>query len=936
MIGFIIAQSLCGIGYADEPLDSAIEPIVLDSAESAFEAIIEPSLKSSELIDDDSFLTVMNLEIEQGQISQTATEMQNWNTALTFLNSDSIDESVYTTAPTVAQSSSLKIVSNAISGIRYSATVSAEQRAVATEYGILVAVTSSLEASGKELTFDLKDVLFITGVAYDITDGTDLYYSINEDGSYTINYAGTNIPQMQYNTYLTARSYIKYNIDGVETTVYGNSYSSSVYRTSKSTIAVSTDNIEIELAKSAIEYVDNSVSLTIAENVIIEDVITRTIGMNPDVDLVKFIPETTGCYTFTYEATDGTVFEILDSDGSIMNEVEFGVSDSAYIFESGQNYYLRVKGNPNEPYSVEAQLVYNDALVWEFDSGTEGFYFDQDASNGGITDSKLTVAINKTSNSSNFNAMAYMSKGGLSIDLLNYSKIIIRLKNCTSATNLQWYFKIDSDYDGSNSASWYQPNVVMSSNMAEYQYIEFDLSLRHGLLKSLMIGFGKGGEELVGNIFIDSISFIPMPNVYGWEFNENTENWLTNERISSSEIVNGTYMLEMLGHDEDTCTDSAIYLHSSNIGISTEKYNKVQISIKNMSDATEMEVYFATYTEGQEGFSENRCISVNIEPNSSDFIEYTFDLVPEDYWHGIFKKMMVSIHGEGTAFIDYIRFAEFDIDYPDIIWDFEDDTAQGFIVSDNNSGTYQHQIEAENGSLVVTRISNGNGGVFTPDKLKLPTDEYRYLILGVNSATTDAEFKVYFDTTDMYYAENDEVNRIINTRSVKIKKSDTYREYAIDLAAVESGWTTNYCGNLNQLMFSLKADGSFEFDYIKLSSGEELYYESFEFYSSESEKYNIMVLKSNEAFEIGSYTILYNPQVLTLTDTCTFTSSKNLELGRVVGSDIFVTSIQPGEITFYTSKKINNGFVNCLEFIAKDSCTTQITLLKHEYGRKIS
>lgn len=877
---------------------------------------------------EDDFIQNVKIEFEQGNGNRPS-KTEN----VSILTTDDIDDTVYSTAPVTAQTSTLKINSGVVTGIRYSVAVSHQQRVAATEYGFLIATTAALEAADAELTFDLENVKYVTGIAYNKENGTDNYADITEDGSYVVNFAMTGIPQSKHLAYVTARAYIKYVVDGVDTIVYGNTYTTSVYRTAKNTLTTSTDAIEIELAEAVIEQMDNQVEITTAESVTLESGITGSIESDPDVDVVKFSPVVTGCYMFTYEASNDTVFEILDSNGSIMREVAIGPTESAHVLENGQDYYLRVKGNPNNPYSAEAQLIYDDTIVWEFDSSAEGFYFDQDASNGGVVDSKLAVAINKTSDSANFNGMAYMGKSGLSIDLLNYSKAIVRLKNCTNTTDMQWYFKIDSDYDGVNGASWYQPEVIIPSNMTDYQYVEFDLSLRSGLLKSLMIGFGRGGEELVGNVFIDSIAFIPMPSVYGWEFDESNENWTINERISSSTIVDGAYMIEILGHDENTCTDPAIYSPSNNVGVSTEKYNKVQISIKNISDATEMELYFATYTDGQGGFSENRCVSINIEPNSSDFVEYTFDLVPEDCWYGILKKMMISVHGEGTACIDYIRFAKFDVDYPDIIWEFDDNTVQNFTVSDNNTGAYQHQIKAENGTLVVTRTSAGNGGIFTPDKLKLPTNEYRYLIFGVNSATADAEFKVYFDTTDSYYAENDDVNKVVNTRSVQIKKSNIYREYAIDLSAVDNGWTTNYQGNLNQLMFSLLSDGVFEFDYIKLSNDGTIDIPSeneISIYTKAGQTHSLIIMLNNVFVNSETiFTINYDEDVIILEDACAFTFEKELQTGDVEDAGITIVSTIPGRIQFKSTNSLDGvitGVINCMRFKGLANTTTSVTI----------
>ena len=813
--------------------------------------------------------------------------------------------------PTTIPGASLKLETNGNVSLRFRASIAGAGRVIVSEYGFLIARTSVLDSLNHALDFELPSSKYIKGIAYSAESGIDHTYRIDEDGNFVFIATCTNIPLKNHVDYLTARPYAIYKTDDVETVLYGESYSDSIYRTAKRGIQIEYSDI----FQTVIDNAERNTALFLnANEIAVGETVQRTTQSNPDIDLLKFTPTSSRYYTFTLTSEKNLFYEIADAAGSLLSPVTKDETDHFYL-EKSNVYYIRIRGERDSAYTACMTGSLDESVIWDFENDAEGFYFGQDASNGGVSNGILTVAINKTAASADFSNKAYMSKGGLNLDLLKYSKIIVRLKNATSADQMQWYFNIDRDYDGAGNASWHQPIASLPANMSDYQNIEFDLTYRQGALKNLMLGFGAGGEELVGNIYIDSISFIPMPEVLNWNF----DNWTANERIGSAVVTDDGYTLNLLG--QENMLDPAVYSPEANIGISTELYNKVQVGIRNYSDATQMDWYFSTSADVGTEFNTLRRSIVSITPNEPNLKVYTFDLVAEENWKEIFHRMMLAFHGTGEVKIAFIRFAKFEGEYPDIIWNFDDNTTQGFTASDNGTGVFQHQISAINGALAITRVSEGNGGVFTPLNLKLPTEKYKYLVIGVNSASADSELKVYFDTTATYYAENDTVNAVINTKSIQIKKSDTYREYVVDLSEVEDGWSTNYVGVLNQLMFSLKSNGTFIFDFIKLSNDNTIMIPSentITFNTSEGKIHPIVVFSNQTPISANTvYIINYDRNALEIDDLCAFTFAKETTRGMIAGTSLEVISVSPGEIQFKINSpenKIITGVLDCIIF----------------------
>lgn len=767
-------------------------------------------------------------------------------------STNSMSSDVYTTAPTNFNSTSLRLSDPEVPGLRFGASVTVAQRTVAYEYGFIICLTSALENSGTELTFENEEITFVKGIAYNSEQGIDVIY--DTDG-YTYSFTGVlvNIPKQNYVAYLTARPYIIYNVEGTLTTVYGSAYSSSVYRTAKSVIASNTLTAEQEaVAMGYVLDAEDAVSLSTAIEVDIDDEIERNIGKDPDIDIIKVCPTTSAFYKILFNCEKPASFEVVDAFGFEFTaiEIEKITHQSAYLFEEDQTYYIRVRGEPDSEYSINARPCLENAIILDFANDTEGLTFGGGAS-GTVENGILNVSIDKSISLT----QAFIQKNNFPIDLLEYSRLIVRLKNPTDQTTLSGTISIDLEYD--DSYLNYTLDSSMPSNMTNFENVEFDCTTRYGMIRSLKFGVGPVLASFSGNVYIDSIAILPMPEIVAWEFDETLEEWSSNDQIDSMTIENGILSFDVLGRVSGM---TPAITSPSVSAYKYDDYNVLKIRLKNESDAEFMQIYFSTLAEGNDSFSESKKFIVDIEPDSNQFVEYTIMLTEHELFTDCLKGIMLSIPGEGSVSIDYIRLFTF----RDVVWDFDDNTLQGFYSSNN-----RHILSPEDGSMFVEKTDLNSGGMYSPSQLNLPTSEYRYLTLGINSASENSLFELYFKTDNMSgFSANNSTSKIIYKHVLNIKKSDTYKKYVIDLAYAQEGWTSGYAGNLQQLMMAFVTSGYYEIDYIMLSK-ERTSYEDVEwdfddntlqgFYSG-NERHNIssnngiMTVQATELTNGGIYT----------------------------------------------------------------------------------
>lgn len=833
-------------------------------------------------------------------------DMKTLGSVSTMSTETEISSDVYTTAPEILNVTSLSIADSESSALRFGAKVTLEQKVAALEYGILMCETEELENSNTELTLENTSVSFVRGVAYNRDDGIDNVFSSDDE---YVTYVGilTNIPVEKYVAYITARPYIIYDANGTLTYVYGNTHSNSIYRLSKTLLGTGLSEESRTIIEGYILDAENAISLSTADEVYLDERTDRSIGINPDIDIIKFTPEASSFYTLSFSSENDASYEILDEFGNTLPCVE-SENGSAYLFEKNQTYYVRIKGEPNTEYSFWFNPCFQGAIIYDFADETEGFVCGNGAT-GNVEEGMLKVSIDKSASFSK----AYVQNSNLSIDLFDYSRLIIRMKNTANTTSLSGTVKIDLEYDGSSID--YTLDSSMSANMTEFENIEFDFTTRYGNVSSLKLSFGQILSSLSGNAYIDSIAILPMPKVLNWEFDEDLGGWSCNERVDSTTINNGTLILDTLG---GVTGMSPAIISPETSAYDFDKYDVLEIRLKNETTANNMQVYFSTLADGHTSFNENKKFVVDIEPSMTNYTEYTINLYDHALFTDSLKGIMISIPAEGTVSIDYIRLYKNEIHFDDVIWPFDDDL-EGF-----TSNNERHTLSVDNGAMVVETQDAAWGAFFTPDELELPTSEYKYLVLGVKSATTSTNLEAYLKTsTYSSYAENDHNNKIIHKHTLPIEQSNSFKEYAIDLSSVPEGYTTGYTGNLEQFMLALPTPGTYEIDYIKLTNGTTD--EEFSTSATKNSEYKLLISKNNNC-TVGTYTVKYDADVFELVDACAFTYPLETEAGQAVGTDITITSVTDGTITFTVSNKTIAGAINCLKLKAIKSIDSQITV----------
>ena len=140
---------------------------------------------------------------------------------------------------------------------RYSALTSAkaeQEEYVIDEIGFLVAVSDVL--GEEELTLDFSK--YVTGVAYNKANGTDIVFDRSNDEVDVFTCVVRNLPIEKYKTNLTCKTYTKITVDGKQFTLYGEAVIGNVYDTAEKLLEADPENQE--LAKILLDY-ENSIGV---------------------------------------------------------------------------------------------------------------------------------------------------------------------------------------------------------------------------------------------------------------------------------------------------------------------------------------------------------------------------------------------------------------------------------------------------------------------------------------------------------------------------------------------------------------------------------------------------------------------------------------------------------------------------------------------------
>ena len=272
--------------------------------------------------------------------------------------------------PTTIPGASLKLETNGNVSLRFRASIAGAGRVIVSEYGFLIARTSVLDSLNHALDFELPSSKYIKGIAYNAESGIDHTYRIDEAGNFVFIATCTNIPLKNYVDYLTARPYAIYKTDDVETVLYGEPYSDSIYRTAKRGIQIEYSDI----FQTVIDNAERNTALFLnANEIAVGETIQRTTQSNPDIDLLKFTPTSSRYYTFTLTSEKNLFYEIADAAGNLLSPVAKDETNHFYL-EKSNVYYIRIRGERDSAYTACMTGSLDEAVVWDFDDNTlQGF-----------------------------------------------------------------------------------------------------------------------------------------------------------------------------------------------------------------------------------------------------------------------------------------------------------------------------------------------------------------------------------------------------------------------------------------------------------------------------------------------------------------------------------------------------------------------------------
>ena len=116
-----------------------------------------------------------------------------------------------------------------------------ESEFVIDEYGFIVAREDHLD--GTELTFDFSR--FVTGVAYNKENGTDIVFDASDDNVTVFTGYVKNIPVKEYKTNLVCKTYTMISVGGQQFIVYGEAVIGNVYDTAKKLLETDPGNADL-------------------------------------------------------------------------------------------------------------------------------------------------------------------------------------------------------------------------------------------------------------------------------------------------------------------------------------------------------------------------------------------------------------------------------------------------------------------------------------------------------------------------------------------------------------------------------------------------------------------------------------------------------------------------------------------------------------------
>lgn len=167
------------------------------------------------------------------------------------------------------------------------------------------------------------------------------------------------------------------------------------------------------------------------------------------------------------------------------------------------------------------------------------------------------------------------------------------------------------------------------------------------------VSYDLTGNQVMG-VYQPEQPVLPDNCIHSIDFDDayNYDAWYAFSNVSHS-YMNGMYLTTVLDVEEPEEEISVV--SKKKLGLDLTGTKKIQIRLKNKSQATSMKIYFA----GSNGKFTDECVTIPIETMNDGFIEYTLDITDQIADLGEVQRIkIIPAEGvtEGWMQYDYIRF----------------------------------------------------------------------------------------------------------------------------------------------------------------------------------------------------------------------------------------------------------------------------------------
>jgi len=284
---------------------------------------------------------------------------------------------------------------------------------------------------------------------------------------------------------------------------------------------------------------------------------------------------------------------------------------------------------------------------------------------------------------------------------------------------------------------------------------------------------------------------VSAASVTSWDWNNdgNCEAWTANENITSANVADGYFTLDIAGGDANVT--------SPELSFNSEQYSTLEITYKNSTEDTNAEFY---WTSSNGGWAAERCLGFSTIADDQ-WHTITLDLSQNANWSGTITQIRLdpTQNGSGLFEIDSLRFVPTG-EVMDV-WNFRvnDNFENWWPVQDMDSN------EVKDGSMNMT-VSGQQDPYFAMFS-SFDTSVYKKVVIVYKNDTDSTE-------AGFYWARPGEEWSGDRGRTFTTVNDGEWHSATIDLSA-ETNWT----GTVNAIRFDPTSAGTGTFKIDKIAIG---------------------------------------------------------------------------------------------------------------------